>query len=233
MLKRLANFLFRPLPILILLLVIVSATSVFFILQYRKAQAQLQQLTSTQTKAEIDKLVKTVGKLVELPGDEQPTVATVTDKSKLQDQPFFSKAENDDKVLIYTNNKRAILFRPSKNKIIDITSLNALTPEAQQTQASPAQARIALYNGSQTAGLTSLVADKLKKDFAQTTVTVKANAAKNDYTQTTIVDLTGTNSQLAQQLATSFNAKVGTLPAGEAKPDADILMVLSAPAAQP
>lgn len=60
-----------------------------------------------------------VGRLVILPSDT-PTVATVTDKTKLLDKPFFRNAENGDKVLIFTVSKRAILYRPSVGKIVEM-----------------------------------------------------------------------------------------------------------------
>lgn len=73
---------------------------------------------------DVDALVKEVGKLIALPQDEKPTVATVTDVAKVKDQQFFKNALNGDKVLIYTNNKKAILYRPSEKKIVEVGSVN-------------------------------------------------------------------------------------------------------------
>ncbi len=65
-----------------------------------------------------------VGKLMSLPNDELPIVETVTDLSILKGKPFFVKAEVGDKVLIYKKAMIAILFRPSKNIIINTVSPN-------------------------------------------------------------------------------------------------------------
>lgn len=67
-----------------------------------------------------DELVKKVGQYIVLPQNERPTILTVDDKEKLKDQAFFKPAENGDKILIYTQAKKAIIFRESWNKIIDV-----------------------------------------------------------------------------------------------------------------
>jgi len=68
-------------------------------------------------------IVSKVSLLMDLP-NEAPTIATVLDASKLQDQVFFKNAKNDDRVLIYTQAKKAVLYRPSTNKIIEVSPLN-------------------------------------------------------------------------------------------------------------
>lgn len=82
------------------------------------------------TQKEIKQLVAQIGKLIVLPENETPTLATVSDPAKLRDQAFFQNSEAGDKVLIYPDSRRAILWRPSIKKIIEISPLNA-TPTVQ------------------------------------------------------------------------------------------------------
>lgn len=63
-------------------------TSLFFYIQYKNTRALLQnpqQFNKEQTKL----VTETVGHLMDLPSDEDPTIATVTNKNKLAQQPFF------------------------------------------------------------------------------------------------------------------------------------------------
>ena len=87
----------------------------------------VQQLETSQNQSLKDqdvKIISQVGKLIVLPDNEQPTVATVQDLSKLHDQPFFANARVGDKVLIYNISQKAILYRPSENKIIELAPIN-------------------------------------------------------------------------------------------------------------
>lgn len=82
------------------------------------------------TQSQISRLVETVGKLIVLPTNETPTVATVTDLDKLKDQPFFARAQKGDKVLIYVQAGKAVLYNPTLNKIVDVSPLAPTqTPE--------------------------------------------------------------------------------------------------------
>ena len=69
-------------------------------------------------------LVAEISKFLILPTDEEPTVATVSDLTALQNQPFFSNAKIGDKVLIYSKSKKAILYNPILKKIIEIAPIN-------------------------------------------------------------------------------------------------------------
>lgn len=122
----------RRLIIILIVLILAVLPSYYFYNKYQKAQALLQNPNQASI-AEAQVLVNNVGKLIELPTNESPTVATVSDKTKLKDQPFFIKAENGDKVLVYSQSKMLILYRPSLNKIISVGTVNAIST----TTASP------------------------------------------------------------------------------------------------
>lgn len=126
--------------VLIVLAVIIFlgaiGTAGYFYVQNKK----IAQNPDAVAQAETAKLVSTVGKLITLPTDETPSVATVTDKAKLADQPFFAKSENGDKVLIYTNAKKAILFRPSTDKIIEVMPISFSDTAATTPTPTPAPA---------------------------------------------------------------------------------------------
>ncbi len=78
---------------------------------------------------DLERTLQKVSRIMVLPANEEPTLATVTDLSKLKDQPFFANAQQGDKVLIYPRSLKAILYSPSKDKIIEVSSVN-LPPQA-------------------------------------------------------------------------------------------------------
>jgi len=100
----------------------------------------LKQDPKVADQKEVSDLVAQVGKLLVLPTGEIPTLATVADPEALKDQIFFAKAQKGDKVLIYTQAKKAILYSVLLNKIIDVAPLNigaqqAVNPPASKTSA--------------------------------------------------------------------------------------------------
>lgn len=96
--------------------------AVYFYAQWNSLQNPQASLLDAVN--ETNKLIADVGKLLVLPEGETPTIATVSDLEKLKSQPFFINAKNGDKVLIYTNAKKAILYDPVAHKIIEVAPIN-------------------------------------------------------------------------------------------------------------
>lgn len=118
---------------LVLLLAVLAGGSVVFgVMQFQRSQ-QTKQNSVLAAQQEIASTLKLVARHMELPG-ETPTIATVSDSTKLQGQPFFKNAKNGDKVLIYTQAREAILYRPSSDKIISVAPVNLQNPTATQSQ---------------------------------------------------------------------------------------------------
>ena len=94
-----------------LILLVIGISSVLFVFrQHGKQQDDMNNVTVIK---------KRVAVLYQLPTNEEPALATVTDKAKLE-STFAGKVENDDKILIYEKNGKAIVYRPSINKIVDV-----------------------------------------------------------------------------------------------------------------
>lgn len=201
-------------------LVIVGLT-IFGTVYYRRYQHLKKNPPSATdlAQAEIDRYIAEVGKLYDLPKNEKPQVATVKDKEKLKDQPFFSKAENDDITLIYTTAKLAILYRPSTKQIVNVSTV---------TVQEPAKVKILGPEAARGAAEKTLI-ESFKNDIS---VSDKADA-KGSYTGVIVVDLSGQKAELAKKLAGSLKGRVETtLPAGEDKPAGiDIVIIAATPAA--
>lgn len=236
------NYTTPALFVLTVLLFCALGVAGYFYYQYRHVGNSV-----SSESEEITTLTEEIGAVMELPSGEIPTLATVTDREKLADQPFFQKAQNGDKVLIYTNNGRAILYRPAlksgeRGKIVDVTTINVSTPAVpSETTPTPeavtppaevpvvmATPKIALYNGTTKKGLTQKYEGEITKAFPDTLIVAKESASKSDYEKTLVIDLNKKQSAFAENLAMIYGVTVTSLPTGETAPDADILVIYGA-----
>ncbi len=115
----------RRLKILIVFLVfaILIGACAWLFINYNNAQKQVDYLSGLTVedvnKKATDELLEKVGKLILLPEDEQMTISTIQDIERLVEaEPFFEKAQNGDKVIIY--NDRAIIYNPTKNILVNV-----------------------------------------------------------------------------------------------------------------
>ena len=108
------------------IIIILSAVTVMSLIVAGYFYAEVGRLRSDPqlvAKGELQELIIKVGRLVVLPEGEEPTLATVADPELLKDQPFFANAKAGDKVLVYNQAQKAILYDPVADKIIEIAPI--------------------------------------------------------------------------------------------------------------
>lgn len=120
-------------PVLVLVAVGAIGVAYYFNSQLSKYKRDPQQVAQE----EVASVVEKVQKIMILPEGEQPTLATVADPSRLKEQPFFAKAKVGDKVLLYANARKAILYDPVANKIVEVAPINIGNPAPIDPQPTP------------------------------------------------------------------------------------------------
>lgn len=209
---------FTPVRIIIFIIIIVLlGVAGYFFYQYQMTQGLLNN-PEKATQVETDNIISAVGKIYNMP-NETPTVATVSDKEKLSGQKFFESAENGDKVLLFEKNKKAILYRPSTNQIIEIGPINItenqeVAPSSDTQKSEPVS--VDILNGTTVTALTSTGQKILEEDKSlNIEVGERLNASTRDYDKTIIVDVTGKNKSEADKIAKALNGSVAQLPKDE------------------
>jgi cell division protein FtsB len=198
----------------LLIVLLLAGAAGYFYWQNRQNLAKLENPTQA-SEAEAKELTDKVSKLMDLPTDEKPTVITVVDKEKVKSQAFFTKAENGDKVLVYTSAKKAILYRPSTDKVIEVgpVEISATTTF-----------KVALYSVNEDLANLPAIESKLKESVTNLEYTVKQKS-KTKTSKILVVDVNGSKPTETAQIAKLIDGEVTTLPEGETKPDADFLII--------
>jgi hypothetical protein len=94
-----------------------------YILLTHKAKPQVHAATVVVQKPKVEntskhELIDVVQKQVELPTDEEPILASVSNPDKLKNQNFFTDAHIGDILLMYPRNKKVFLYRPSIQQVL-------------------------------------------------------------------------------------------------------------------
>lgn len=189
----------------------------------------IDSLTKPKDQADISSIVNMIRQSVEIPSNETPTVATVTDQDKVRSQPFFASAQTGDKIVVFAQAKKAVLFRPSSGKIINIITLSdnrSAEPKSASASAQSESVAVSISNGTTKKGLAGLYESKIKEALPESQISLE-NAAKDDYQTTQVIAINQQKKSLAEKLANQIGANIAVdLPEGEVKPKADILIIL-------
>lgn len=226
----------KTLVIILLTLLFASiVTAVYFLIQYNQTKTLLRQKQANPASVasqDKQKLLKDLGKLMQLPNEDPSIVATVTDKSKLKNA-FFNNAAVGDRFIVFAKAQKAILYRPLTNKIIEVgpvsmtkeTTTPAVSQQPEPTS-NVVKVSVAIYNGTKTSGYAETASQKVTGSLQNLNIIYKGNA-KGDYTQTEIIDMKGNNLETSKQLAQLLSGKIITsLPGGEDSKGADIVILL-------
>lgn len=117
--------------LLILVAILSISFGVFFYLKLNTIETK--NTVSSVIEGESKTLLSRVAELYLFPGGEEPTIATVSNPKLLKDQAFFENAQKGDNVLLFLKAGKAVLYRPSINKIIEIAPTKSNIPEENNT----------------------------------------------------------------------------------------------------
>lgn len=106
-----------------ILIIFIAVIAVAFGSYFYYKLNKMENTSNIKVQKELDNLLSKVSRHYLVPAGEEPTVATVSDPELLKKQSFFTLAEKGDKVLIFTKSGKAVLYRPSIDKIIEIVSV--------------------------------------------------------------------------------------------------------------
>ena len=110
----------------------VAWTAAFFELGRYSVYRAYPTLESQQQATEI---LHKVGRLIQLPPDETPTMATINDAGiAKQGQPFLASAANGDVLIIYADAGEALLYRPSTDRLIAVGPVDTSASQAQAAE---------------------------------------------------------------------------------------------------
>ncbi|MCX6732607.1 MAG: hypothetical protein NTV98_03650 [Candidatus Roizmanbacteria bacterium] len=175
----------KSLVALIVLVVIELIGGVIFLFANYYSTAKKTVTQKQDKKQAVTEILTKIGALYDLPTGETPTIATVSDKTKLDKQAFFAKAENGDNVLIYSNAKKAILYRPSINKVMEVAPLvmNVPTAAPQIPNVTPTptiekKISVSIYNGTKITGLATAAEKKVTEAYKNSEVVEKGDTIK-------------------------------------------------------
>jgi hypothetical protein len=205
-------------------------SSAYFFRQYKLSEEQ-RGVSGNIFSKETETVIAKVKKLVVLP-PEEPKIMTVQNVAELKKtQRFFADVEDGDVVLVFENAKKAVVYRPSANLVVNIAPILAGEQASVSGKTAPPSSqgrplKIAVRNGTEITGLTKKLEDELKAKVQNIVIVEKDNAKRTDYTKTSVIQISSTLDKITiQQVADTLKGNVISLPPDEPKPEADILII--------
>lgn len=112
--KKVKSYKFITIFLVVILIVVASL--------YLREKKKVKSLRSIAN-IEIEEVISMVGRLIILPEDLKPNIATIENVDKLREKEsnFYKNAENGDKLLIYPD--QVILYNSKRNIIVNVAPI--------------------------------------------------------------------------------------------------------------
>lgn len=117
------------LPFFIILWLLFMGVAAYF---YSQTVSLRNNDPRTITQEKIQKLVSDISRHMMLPVGETPTVAIISDLAALEAQPFFANAKVGDMLLVYEQARKAIIYSPNQDKIVEVGPVTPAAPPAEK-----------------------------------------------------------------------------------------------------
>jgi H+/gluconate symporter-like permease len=118
-----------------IVVVVVVVVGGYFGWKSFQAKQNSPEAQAAQLQQQKNEILQKVAALTQVPAEE-PVLFTVNDANLLKgQQAFFKDAENGDVLLVYQQSSKALIFRPSTNKIINAGPVSFQQPQATTTPA--------------------------------------------------------------------------------------------------
>ena len=240
-LKRLVSV---KLPLKLIFILVLTGFAAWSFYSYRQSQKEVVRLSTIEgqqelQKNEIESLLEKVKTHMVLPEDEEPTVATISDVDALvKQQPFFKGTQNGDKVLVYVKARKAIIYSPERDIIVNVGAVvvdeNPIAINESDEEFK--QLNIELRNGTGNPGLAQEISSRLKNENEDFNFVELSDASNKDYAATLVVDLGKTDNK---DLLVSLGSVLGVstisqqLPEGEQESQAEVLVIVGQDQVEP
>ena len=141
---------------------------------------------------------------------------------------FYWKSNNAEKNIKAQETACQESIKQAQEAVMDNQSKEELAKEETPKEEPKAaeeivKVSVAVYNGTKITGLAKSLGEKVAS--VSGVEIVSTVNAKKDYTKNIIINLAKVNSETVQKIADKIGAEVGEMPAGETKPNADVLII--------
>lgn len=111
--------------LLIAMAVVLILVSIVFVATRDNSPSPAEQAANQTENTEAKQLYTKLSKTVLLPTDELPTVANVTKEELAKQQTGLADLQENDKVLLFAKARKAVVYRPSLDKVVAVVTLSA------------------------------------------------------------------------------------------------------------